>query len=131
MKLTLLYLIILSFFISCRHKKVAIKQEAQEPEALKFYPHPKFKHFIEINSVPPPFDVDGMHPYVLWINGKKMNISKVKRRLADIVNSYENGEIQAPPHLDIHQGWMKSHLFTHNSKFHEILLKNARSSSTE
>ena len=129
MKLLFLPLVVLFFFSSCKHKSIKNTKEPQELVKEIIYPHPKFKHFIEINSVPEPFDVNGMHPYVLWINGKKMNISKVKKQLVEIVNSFENEEIQPPPSPDIHRGWMTSNLFTQTNGLHEILLKNARSSS--
>ena len=129
MKLLFLSFFLLIFLSSCSKKNITKNPTEQISISEQIHRHPKFKHFIEINSVPHPFDVDGTHPYVLWINGKKMNTFKIKHQLAEIVNSFEEEEIQAPPYPDIHQGWMSSNLFTRKNDLHEILLKNARSST--
>ena len=63
---------------------------------------------IEINSVPPPFDLASNNPYVVWMNGKRVKLPK--QDLTELVSKV--GEENIPkinPH-DIHKGWLWPHL---------------------
>ena len=60
--------------------------------------------FIEVNKVPPPFDVGGLSPYVVWMNGKRVEPPKADlKRLVDKVGK-EN--IPRADPYDIHKGWL-------------------------
>ena len=71
---------------------------------------------IEINSVPPPFDLNGHAPYVLWINGKKVDLPK--EDLLALVNKVGVEKIPKINPLDIHKGWLWSH-FVQREEFPE------------
>jgi len=64
--------------------------------------------FIEINSVPPPFDIDGRHPYVVWVNGERVNMPK--KDIIALVNKIGEENIKRADSKDIHRGWLFSHL---------------------
>ena len=62
---------------------------------------------IEINSVPPPFDISGRDPYIVWMNGRKVNLPK--KDLVALVNKVGKENIpKLDPH-DIHKGWLWPH----------------------
>jgi hypothetical protein len=61
---------------------------------------------IEINSVPPPFDVAGSFPYVLWINGMHIP-SPDQKALSSIVNKIGEDKIPKVKPEDIHEGWIE------------------------
>lgn len=63
---------------------------------------------MEINSVPPPFDVAGNYPYVLWINGRRVqNIPMGELRA--VVNKVGKENIKQIDLADIHKGWLTPH----------------------
>jgi hypothetical protein len=64
--------------------------------------------FIEINSVPPPFDIDGRYPYVVWVNGER--VSMPKKDIVSLVNKIGKENIKRADTGDIHRGWLFSHL---------------------
>jgi len=64
--------------------------------------------FIEINSVPAPFDIDGRHPYVVWVNGERVNMPK--KDIVALVNKIGKENIKRADTGDIHRGWLFSHL---------------------
>ena len=64
---------------------------------------------IEINSVPPAFDLAGNHPYVLWINGVKINAKK--QDIINFVNKIGMENIKPMTTSDIHNGWIEPHFF--------------------
>ena len=45
---------------------------------------------MEINSVPPPFDIGGNFPYVLWINGKRVPYAPMKELSAVVAKVGED-----------------------------------------
>ena len=63
---------------------------------------------MEINSVPPPFDVAGNFPYVLWINGKHIPYPP-QEGLGGIVAKVGKDNIPPIDPKDIHKGWMEPH----------------------
>ena len=66
------------------------------------------RNTIEINSVPPPFDIDGRHPYVVWVNGERVNMPK--KDIIALVNKIGKENIKRADSKDIHRGWLFSHL---------------------
>jgi hypothetical protein len=69
---------------------------------------PKEIPFIEINSVPPPFDIDGRYPYVVWVNGERIDLPK--KDIITLVNKIGKENIKKANPEDIHRGWLFSHL---------------------
>ena len=65
---------------------------------------------IEINNVPPPFNLNGNNPYVIWMNGKRVNLPK--EDLKELVNKVGAENIPKINKGDIHKGW----LYPHTSK---------------
>lgn len=63
---------------------------------------------MEINSVPPPFDVAGNFPYVLWINGQRVPYAPVQE-LRAVVNKVGEENIKEIDMADIHKGWLSPH----------------------
>ena len=61
---------------------------------------------IEINNVPPPFDVAGNFPYVLWINGMYISNPDYKA-LHSIINNIGEDRIPGINPKDIHEGWIQ------------------------
>jgi hypothetical protein len=62
---------------------------------------------MEINSVPPPFDLNGRAPYVLWVNGVKTDLPKEDLEYLVAKVGVEN--IKPIRIVDIHQGWLWPH----------------------
>tara|TARA_B100002019_G_scaffold287061_1_gene298474 strand:- start:430 stop:762 length:333 start_codon:yes stop_codon:yes gene_type:complete len=83
------------FFISCRSKST--------PEVIIIDP-PNHPVAVEINSVPPPFDMNGYYPYVVWVNGKRINLPK--KDLLMFVDKFGKDNIPKVTAKDIHQGWL-------------------------
>jgi len=69
---------------------------------------------MEINSVPQPFDLNGRSPYVLWVNGSRVDLPM--EDLAYLVNKIGAKNIRPIEIADIHQGW----LFPHFVKLREL-----------
>ena len=42
---------------------------------------------IEINSIPPPFDINGRRAYVVWVNGKRVDLNQ-KEAIFQTEDSY-------------------------------------------
>ena len=68
------------------------------------YPPPSSPVAIEINSVPPPFDLGGHNPYVVWMNGKRVNLPK--KDVLSLVNQVGQDNIPPADVRDIHRGWL-------------------------
>ena len=64
--------------------------------------------FIEINSVPFPFNVDGAYPYVVWVNGRRVDMPK--HEILSLVRKIGEENIFPSPNNDIHTGWLTPHL---------------------
>ena len=62
---------------------------------------------IEINSTPPPFDVNGVFPYVVWVNGRRVNMQK--KDIMALVDKIGKDNIKRANALDIHRGWLFSY----------------------
>ena len=63
--------------------------------------------FIEINSIPPPFDVNGRRPYAVWVNGQRVEMPK--KDIMVLVNKIGKENIKPADTNDIHRGWLFSH----------------------
>lgn len=63
--------------------------------------------FIEINEVPPPFDLGGASPYVVWMNGKRVKLPKAD--LKRLVSKVGEENIPKADPYDIHKGWLWPH----------------------
>tara|TARA_R110000772_G_scaffold84506_2_gene178322 strand:+ start:183 stop:512 length:330 start_codon:yes stop_codon:yes gene_type:complete len=63
--------------------------------------------FIEINSIPPPFDVNGIRPYAVWVNGQRVNMPK--KDIMTLVKKIGKENIKPANTDDIHRGWLFSH----------------------
>ena len=83
----------LVMFLAACHKPVA-------PEIV-VVPHPVA---IEINSVPSPFDMNGHNPYVVWMNGKRVQLPK--KDLLLLVDKVGQENIPSLDTRDIHRGWL-------------------------
>jgi hypothetical protein len=72
-------------------------------------PSPVSSHplLIEINSVPPPFDLGGNNPYVVWMNGRKVHLPK--EDLVVLVDKVGKKNIPNINLIDIHKGWLWPH----------------------
>jgi hypothetical protein len=62
---------------------------------------------IEINSVPPPFDVNGVMPYVVWVNGSRVDMPK--KDVMVLVSKIGKENIKTAKSNDIHRGWLYSY----------------------
>ena len=62
---------------------------------------------IEINSIPPPFNLGGDDPYVVWINGCRVH--PPKKSIINFVNLVGKENFQPIKVNDIHKGWMQPH----------------------
>tara|TARA_Y100000356_G_C11110038_1_gene209112 strand:- start:164 stop:544 length:381 start_codon:yes stop_codon:yes gene_type:complete len=96
----------LCMFCGCAttHKPVSIERNTNIETYKEVSIEPPL--LVEINSVPPPFDVKGHIPYVLWING--MHISRPDQKaLSAIVNKIGRENIPPINTKDIHKGWLE------------------------
>ena len=59
---------------------------------------------IEINSVPSPFDINGKDPYVVWVNGRK--VDPPKEYIEELVEKMGAENITKSEGEDIHEGWL-------------------------
>ena len=80
-------------------------------------PVPQKLLYIEVNSVPFPFDIAGYNPYVLWVNGKRFNYDK-----NELIKIIENIGMENIPKLnpaDMHNGdgWQRPHLVRQEEEF--------------
>ncbi len=85
--------------------ETVILKEHEKPNKVK----EKELVLIEINSIPPPFDVAGNNPYVLWVNGCRIDMSK--KDLIEFVNKIGMENIEPMQTSDIHKGWIQPHFF--------------------
>ena len=89
----------LTFFFGCQEPKTKPLMQSLPPENSLSYPVA-----IEINSVPFPFDLNGHYPYVVWMNGKRVELPK--EDLITLVNKVGKENIPLADTKDIHKGWL-------------------------
>ena len=65
--------------------------------------------FVEINQVPPPFDLAGNHPYVVWINGARVRIPE--EYVHPIIKKVGKENIKPIDIPNMHEGWLRPHFF--------------------
>ena len=87
------------FFSACQEQKTKPSMQSFVPEGSLSYPVA-----IEINSVPFPFDLNGHYPYVVWMNGKRVELPK--EDLITLVNKVGADNIPLADSQDIHRGWL-------------------------
>ncbi len=63
---------------------------------------------IEINTVPPPFDINGRYPYVVWVNGERVDMSRGD--VLALVKKIGKENIKMAESSNIHKGWLYSYL---------------------
>ena len=72
---------LLILLCGCQSQK--IKEEPQNIEEKPLFDLPKHflvptsppKYNIQINSIPHPFNLNGSHPYAVWVNGERLPLS--------------------------------------------------------
>lgn len=77
---------------------------------------------IEINSIPPPFNINGSRPCVVWVNGTKVDLPK--KDLISLINKIGKENMANPSEEDIHKGWLWPH---HANREAKIDIGRARS----
>ena len=90
-----IWLAVFTLFTSCVN--------SPDPEPIIINP-PPYPVAVEINSVPPPFDMNGYNPYVVWMNGKRVNLPK--KDVILLVNQVGEDNIPPADMRDIHRGWL-------------------------
>ena len=69
---------------------------------------PPFKQqIIEINSIPPPFNINGRFPYVVWMNGKRVDMPQ--KDILALIKKIGKENIKPSNNKDIHIGWLIPH----------------------
>ena len=70
--------------------------------------------FIEINEVPPPFDVGGLDPYIIWINGARVKVPP--HYIHSIIKDVGIENIRPIDISHLHEGWIRPHYFEQPQK---------------
>ena len=96
MKYLLLSLVL---FTSGCLSQTALMEAFEDPETRPV--------LMEINSIPPPFNLNGRSPYILWVNGVKADLPM--EDLVYLVNKVGVENIKPIEIADIHQGWLWPH----------------------
>jgi hypothetical protein len=66
---------------------------------------------IQINPIPHPLNIDGMLPYVVWIDGKRANLNpREVRKLALSLDLPLN--VRGTPEMHAGAGWLEPHNLT-------------------
>lgn len=110
--LTICFLAPLTFLVfgyNALPQRSAPTQITQVPDAPKLQPV-----FIEINQVPPPFDIGGRDPYVIWINGAKVKVPS--HYIQPIINDVGRENIRPIDIPNLHEGWIYPHYFEQPQK---------------
>ena len=89
----------------------SIVEKTQEPTLIsEMYLPPPFashRHEIQINSIPPPLDVNGRLPFTVWVNGKQLHLDGKKLQG---LKEYLSLKQENPNSIaDIHsgKGWLR------------------------
>ena len=121
MKTRSLYIIFLLFFSGCESSKVKTSdfdmETFQTPPppplispttpAPNFTPNMAGLSEVQINEIPHPFNLNGHIPCVIWVNGKRLNISPQEaQKLAQAVDLSSRQKIHASK-LHSGEGWVK------------------------
>jgi hypothetical protein len=66
---------------------------------------------IQINPIPHPLNINGMLPYVVWIDGKRANLNPLEvRKLALSLDLPLN--VRGTPEMHAGAGWLEPHTLT-------------------
>tara|TARA_A200000159_G_scaffold54006_1_gene50036 strand:- start:17577 stop:17933 length:357 start_codon:yes stop_codon:yes gene_type:complete len=111
------YIIItLIFLASCNHTQKQIHKTQETPQIPPNLP----PHVIEINSVPHPFNLNGGNPYVVWVNGQRVNLTLNQKK--DLINIIKAENIKPVSEEDLHSGdgWLNP-LYPSRKSFELVL----------
>lgn len=121
MKIYSLYFIFLLFFVGCESSNIKtspldvkiLKTPPPPPSILptsrapNFVPNTARLSQVQINEIPHPFNLNGHIPCVIWVNGKRLNISPQEaQKLAQAVDLSSREKIHASK-LHSGEGWIK------------------------
>ena len=109
-------IILIAFLAPLTYLLFGYSFESAPMEELNHIPTPKVETpiekdlvLIEINSIPPPFDISGLDPYIVWINGCRVSVPK--KHVLDFVDKVGKDKITPITTADIHNGWIQPHYF--------------------
>ena len=70
-------------------------------------PFANHRHEIQINSIPPPLNVNGKLPFTVWVKGKKLHLDS--KKLQGLKEYLSREEENANNIADIHsgKGWLR------------------------
>lgn len=120
MKMRSLYFIFLLFFVGCESSNIKTSVldietfESPPPPPLisptspvpNFTPNMNGLSEVQINEIPHPFNLNGHIPCVIWVNGKRLNISPQEaQKLAQAVDLSSKQKIHASK-LHSGKGWV-------------------------
>ena len=110
-------IVLIAFFLGCQTKVKKKTHEVKASQDIHMEPSPQKLLYIEVNSVPFPFNISGYNPYVLWINGKRFRYDK--NELIKIVEKVGMDNIPTLDPADIHNGdgWQRPHLVKQKEDF--------------
>ena len=112
-----LLIFIVNLFVSCAYKEnVSINNFPPPPPPPNIKPDlpaptyiPSFpKDFVvQINPIPHPLSIDGQIPFVVWVNGKRLELSgaQVKHLTQSLNIKYEKPQDTAEIHDG--EGWLE------------------------
>ncbi|NCF42964.1 MAG: hypothetical protein GWP32_08825 [Bacteroidetes bacterium] len=112
MKIYSLYFIFLLFFVGCESSKTEVSNIDSSklelpPPIPNFTPNIVKLSEVQINEIPHPFNINGHIPCVIWVNGKRLNISPLEaQKLAKAVDLSSRPKIHAS-RLHSGEGWAK------------------------
>ena len=94
------YLVLIFLFLcpSCVENKKRSHYDSSRFVEKKLLP----QTLIEINSIPHPFNVNGIHPYVVWVNGQRVDLPRDE--VLSLINKIGAENIKPPSNKDIHLG---------------------------
>jgi hypothetical protein len=111
------YIMITLFFIAgCNHTQKEMHKAEESPQVPPNLP----PHVIEINSVPHPFNLGGYEPYVVWVNGQRINLTLNQKK--DLINIIKAENIKPVSEADLHSGDGWLHPLYPSRKSFELVL---------
>jgi len=90
-------------------KPLVIEKIVKEPYFLGEQPV-----FVEINQIPPPFDLAGNDPYIVWVNGARVHLPK--EYIEPIIEKIGKENIKPIDIMNLHDGWINPHFFEQPQK---------------
>jgi len=75
-------LILVAILFVALSQTSSVVEKTQEPILISgmHFPPPfaNHRHEIQINSIPPPLDINGKLPFTVWVNGKQLHLNGKK-----------------------------------------------------